>query len=92
MNDPITAIIAELESSHETDNIGMFTIRTANRTIAEAAMRPNPRQLYQELWYEGEVCCLFSDSNLGKSIYAVQMPANSQTNNSRCATPTLIPE
>ena len=73
MNDPITAIIAELESSHETDNIGMFTIRTANRTIAEAAMRPNPRQLYQELWYEGEVCCLFSDSNLGKSIYAVQM-------------------
>ena len=73
MNDPITAIIAELESSQETDNIGMFTIRTANRTIAEAAMRPNPRQLYQELWYEGEVCCLFSDSNLGKSIYAVQM-------------------
>ena len=73
MNDPITAIIAELESSHKTDNIGMFTIRTANRTIAEAAMRPNPRQLYQELWYEGEVCCLFSDSNLGKSIYAVQM-------------------
>ena len=73
MNDPITAIIAELESSQETDNIGMFTIRTANRTITEAAMRPNPRQLYQELWYEGEVCCLFSDSNLGKSIYAVQM-------------------
>ena len=73
MNDPITAIIAELEYSQETDNIGMFTIRTANRTIAEAAMRPNPRQLYQELWYEGEVCCLFSDSNLGKSIYAVQM-------------------
>ena len=73
MNDPITAIIAELESTQETDNIGMFTIRTANRTIAEAAMRPNPRQLYQELWYEGEVCCLFSDSNLGKSIYAVQM-------------------
>ena len=73
MNDPITAIIAELESSQETGNIGMFTIRTANRTIAEAAMRPNPRQLYQELWYEGEVCCLFSDSNLGKSIYAVQM-------------------
>ena len=73
MNDPITAIIAELESFQETDNIGMFTIRTANRTIAEAAMRPNPRQLYQELWYEGEVCCLFSDSNLGKSIYAVQM-------------------
>ena len=58
MNDPITAIIAELESSQETDNIGMFTIRTANRTIAEAAMRPNPRQLYQELSFsEQGTCC-----------------------------------
>lgn len=73
MIDPITAIIAELESTSGSDTIGMFTIRTANRTIEEAAQRPNPRQLYQELWYEGEVCCLFSDSNLGKSIYAVQM-------------------
>ncbi len=26
-----------------------------------------------ELWHEGEVCCLFADSNLGKSIFAVQM-------------------
>ena len=27
------------------------------------------------LWYQGEVCCLFADSNLGKSIYAVQIAA-----------------
>ena len=32
-----------------------------------------PQNPKNELWYEGEVCCLFSDSNLGKSIYAVQM-------------------
>ncbi len=55
------------------EQIGMFTVKTANRTIKEAALRPNPDALWLSLWYEGEVCCLFSDSNLGKSIYAVQI-------------------
>ena len=70
---PIEAICSEVEASSDTTDIGMFTIKSANRTITDAALRPNPRSLYLELWYEGEVCCLFSDSNLGKSIYAVQM-------------------
>ena len=70
---PLEAIRSELEATSETTDIGMFTIKSANRTIYDAALRPNPRSLYLELWYEGEVCCLFSDSNLGKSIYAVQM-------------------
>lgn len=55
------------------EQIGMLTVKTANRTIKEAALRPNPDALWLSLWYEGEVCCLFSDSNLGKSIYAVQI-------------------
>ena len=70
---PLEAIRSELEATSDTTDIGMFTIKSANRTITDAALRPNPRSLYLELWYEGEVCCLFSDSNLGKSIYAVQM-------------------
>lgn len=70
---PIEAIRSEVETISDTTDIGMFTIKSANRTITDAALRPNPRSLYLELWYEGEVCCLFSDSNLGKSIYAVQM-------------------
>ena len=57
------------------EQIGMLTIKTANRTIKEAALRPNPDALYLTLWYEGEVCCLFSDSNLGKSILAMQIAA-----------------
>ena len=73
-SNPILAITAEIESNQEAGtDIGMFTIKSANRTITDAALRPNPRSLYLEFWYEGEVCCLFSDSNLGKSIYAVQM-------------------
>ena len=71
--DPVQAITAEMERAASADNIGMFTVKTANRTLADARRRPNPDTLYQGLWYEGEVCCLFSDSNLGKSVYAVQI-------------------
>ena len=55
------------------EKIGMFTVKTANRTIQEAAQRPDPDPLWMCFWYEGEVCCLFADTNLGKSIYAVQI-------------------
>lgn len=71
--DPIKAISAEMERAASAENIGMFTVKTANRTLKDASLRPNPDPLYHELWYEGEVCCLFSDSNLGKSVYAVQI-------------------
>lgn len=72
------AIAAELKKADRLaaeipEQIGMFTVKTANRTIEDAALRPNPAVLWLSLWYEGEVCCLFSDSNLGKSIYAVQI-------------------
>ena len=70
---PVEAISAEIESSISTQTVGMLRLKKANATIVEAARRPNPRDLYHGLWYEGEVCCLFADSNLGKSIYAVQM-------------------
>ena len=76
--DYIHAIGAELQKADQlaaemSERIGIFTVKTANRTIREAALRPNPDALWLTLWYEGEVCCLFSDSNLGKSIYAVQI-------------------
>ena len=76
--DYIQALGAELQKADQlaaemSERIGIFTVKTANRTIREAALRPNPDALWLTLWYEGEVCCLFSDSNLGKSIYAVQI-------------------
>ena len=81
MSDHIDAIGAELLKAEQfRDNvpseIGMFTIKTANQTIMEAKQRPDPNALWLTLWYEGEVCCLFADSNLGKSIYAVQIAAS----------------
>lgn len=54
-------------------NVGLFTIKTASEWIEEAKNRPIPKMLFGEFWFEGEVCILFSDTNLGKSILAVQI-------------------
>lgn len=81
MENAIAGIGAELSgqiqlAENVPEKTGMLTVRTANRTIQEAANRPNPVPLWKSLWYEGEVCCLFADSNLGKSIYAVQIASS----------------
>lgn len=52
---------------------GLFLIRTANGCIEEAKNRPIPEMLFGAFWYEGELCILFADTNLGKSILAVQI-------------------
>lgn len=71
--DPIQEIVKEMKEGTEGRPIGMFRIKTANQAVKDAAEKPDPKPLFDSLWYEGEVCCLFSDSNLGKSILAVQM-------------------
>lgn len=53
--------------------VGCLTIKPISTFIAEALARPNPKNLWNSCWYEGEVCCLFADSNVGKSILAVQI-------------------
>ena len=52
---------------------GIFTIKTGNEWINQAKTRPIPKMLFGELWYESEICILFADTNLGKSILAVQI-------------------
>jgi hypothetical protein len=51
----------------------VFTAMTANQTLEAAKKLPNPRKLWKEYWYENEVCCLFADTNVGKSVLAVQI-------------------
>jgi RecA-family ATPase len=58
------------------DEEELLTIQTANSWMEQANMRPVPKMLFGKFWYEGELCILFADSNLGKSILAVQI-ANS---------------
>ncbi|REG94158.1 AAA family ATPase [Flavobacterium aquicola] len=55
------------------ENIGLFTIKTGNEWIEEAKNKPVPKMLFGEFWFEGELCILFADSNVGKSILAVQI-------------------
>lgn len=60
----------------EQENKNLFTVKTANDWIEEAKHNPIPNMLFSEFWFENEVCILFADTNLGKSILAVQI-ANS---------------
>ena len=59
--------------------------------FASATM--DQKQLCGPLWYEGEICILFADTNVGKSLLAVQI-ADMVSNGSYCDTslPELKPE
>ena len=48
-------------------------IKNANSWITDSMERPDPKPLWRNIWYENEVCCLFADTNVGKSILAVQI-------------------
>ncbi len=55
------------------ENKGLFTVKSANSWIEQAKTRPIPQMLFSEFWFESELCILFADTNLGKSILAVQI-------------------
>ncbi len=57
----------------QNENIGLFTIKSATKWMEEAKNKPVPKMLFGEFWFEGELCILFADTNLGKSILAVQI-------------------
>ncbi|MDR1259180.1 MAG: AAA family ATPase [Tannerellaceae bacterium] len=72
------AIKAEAESLTAQQNEvgehkGLFTVMPASKWIEQAKNRPTPQMLFGQLWFENELCILFADTNLGKSILAVQI-------------------
>lgn len=56
-----------------TGNIGILKVQSANTWLDQAKTRPVPKMLFGEFWFEGEICISFADTNLGKSILAVQI-------------------
>lgn len=70
-------LIKQAEEASETK--GLFLVKSASRWLEQAKTRPIPKMLFSEFWFEGELCILFADTNLGKSILAVQI-ANSISN------------
>ena len=56
-------------------DVAGFTIRTGYDWLMEAQNSPSPRDLWHDygMVYENECTCIFSDTNVGKSILAVQI-------------------
>lgn len=61
------------EKNEYTLQVGCLTVMSGNDTILSAKNGRKARALFPHLVYEGECCCLFSDTNVGKSIFAVQI-------------------
>ena len=57
----------------DSENKGLFTVKSANDWLKDANSSPIPQMLFSEFWHENELCILFADTNLGKSILAVQI-------------------
>jgi 5S rRNA maturation endonuclease (ribonuclease M5)/RecA-family ATPase len=51
----------------------LLIVQSANAWIDESKNNPIPEMLFDVFWFEGELCILFSDTNMGKSILAVQI-------------------
>ncbi|TWI94762.1 AAA domain-containing protein [Mucilaginibacter frigoritolerans] len=64
----VSALDTELNQPED-----LLNVKTANHWMEEASTRPVPKMLFDKFWFEGELCILFADSNLGKSILAVQI-------------------
>lgn len=60
-------------SDEEDENTGLLILKSANSWIELAASQRKPEMLFDEFWFEGELCIMFADANLGKSILAVQI-------------------
>ncbi|HEY1047531.1 MAG TPA: AAA family ATPase [Bacteroidia bacterium] len=66
--------IEDLKSfSKEVEFDEFLNIRSASETMRLASLKPIPKMLFSELWHEGEICILFADTNIGKSILSVQI-------------------
>ncbi|WP_149277640.1 AAA family ATPase [Pareuzebyella sediminis] len=67
----IRSLEQELEKKETARNC--LIVKPVNQWIEDAKGRPIPNMLFSEFWYENELCILYADTNLGKSILAVQI-------------------
>jgi RecA-family ATPase len=61
------------EVTPKPDSKDVFIIRPAADWLACDKTSFSPDKLFGDFWYRGELCILFADTNVGKSILAVQM-------------------
>jgi hypothetical protein len=58
---------------HLTSDVSVLDIKPANEWLAQEKHKPAPQKLFGDFWLQGELCILFADTNIGKSILAVQL-------------------
>ena len=63
----------EVSINETTVNKELFIVKSTNEWIEQGKKTPIPRILFDKFWFENELCILFADTNLGKSILAVQI-------------------
>ncbi|RWY47143.1 AAA family ATPase [Mucilaginibacter gilvus] len=51
----------------------LLAIATGNRWMELGEREPQAQMLFGELWFQNELCILFADTNVGKSVLAVQV-------------------
>ena len=73
---PTVLVRQDVEPNATNEKVGLLQIRTANACINDARNLAIPKRLCGNLWFEGEVSILFADTNIGKSICAVQIADN----------------
>lgn len=62
------------DGNNETEKItSMFRVRLAKDVLTQAALQPDPIQLFAPLVVEGELSILFADTGIGKTVFGVQM-------------------
>jgi archaellum biogenesis ATPase FlaH len=54
----------------------LLFVKPAGDWMKQEYGKPMPRRLLGDMWLEGELCIMFADTNLGKSILAVQIGNN----------------
>lgn len=55
------------------EKFNLLAIKTANQTLKDAALLPDPKFLYEPLVVEGELTILFADTGIGKTALSVQI-------------------
>jgi hypothetical protein len=66
-------ISKEVQKTQTAKTKTLFLVKSANEFINDSKKREVPECLYDYCWYQNEISILFADSNLGKSIFAVQI-------------------
>ena len=51
----------------------LLQTKTADQWLKDESGKPAARMLFGNFWHENELCILFADTNMGKSVLAVQI-------------------